>query len=503
MPFQPRSRAIAVLLGCTVLAWPVAVFGQSAETPTRNSRSLSRMANATIPDPNDPTTTQDAGNGDAVATVDAAADPTAIIKADPSTTGINDRALRITGADDIAEKDDFGRLNTRETTVDGLRGNAGSGRDDAPGVRIGTFLLRPSLTQSVATESTRTAGTKEDRSYLQTGIKGTLTSDWSRHALTIKGDGVWQRNISGKAETEPSATLDADLQLDLSNDTTANITGGYRFYREGTDDPNAIDGADVQSGVNVLTGGVVVERDFGLLRGTAGVNVERSAFSDVNLSDGTSVSLKDRDQTEGTLRTRIGYELSPALIPFLEASIGGSRYDQRTDNQGYARDARTYAGKTGVEFDLGEKLKGELGIGYQKVTFEDDRLNAIGAVTVDGNVAWSPQRGTDISVGLSTSVEPSTTAGESGSVAYSVNSTLAHEMRDNLVARLSAAAIRRDYPSGGFSEDETIYVAGTGLTWGLNRYLDLTGDLGYELTARKTNADTRVLRAGIGLTLKR
>ncbi len=37
------------------------------------------------------------------------------------------------------------------------------------------------------------------------------------------------------------------------------------------------------------------------------------------MSDGTTVSLGDRNQTSGTIRGRIGYELSPALIPFIEA----------------------------------------------------------------------------------------------------------------------------------------------------------------------------------------
>jgi len=75
-------------------------------------------------------------------------------------------------------------------------------------------------------------------------------------------------------------------------------------------------------------------------------------------------------------------------------------------------------------------------------------------------------------------------------------------MTDNLVAKLTGGTIWRDYPSNSTFDDETVYDAAAGLIWGVNRYLDLTGNVGYELTSR-TGDDTRQLRAGIGLTAKR
>ncbi|TCB45105.1 hypothetical protein E0J20_30900, partial [Rhizobium leguminosarum bv. viciae] len=48
-----------------------------------------------------------------------------------------------------------------------------------------------------------------------------------------------------------------------------------------------------------------------------------------------------------------------------------------------------------------------------------------------------------------------------------------------------------------------VYTAATGLTWNINRYLDLTSTLGYELTTRKEGTDSQQWRAGVGLKLKR
>ncbi len=71
------------------------------------------------------------------------------------------------------------------------------------------------------------------------------------------------------------------------------------------------------------------------------------------------------------MRGRVGYELSPALIPFIEANIGRTVYDETQDSAGYERSGHSYGAKVGVEVDLGEKLKGEVGVGYEMADFED------------------------------------------------------------------------------------------------------------------------------------
>ncbi|MDG3578770.1 outer membrane beta-barrel protein [Rhizobium sp. YJ-22] len=421
---------------------------------------------------------------------------------DTLATGTNPRARRLSGREDEQADVDFNRMNLRENSLDALTPRLIPNRNDAPGIRLGTMVLRPSVTQSVAAERQKSGSNTQNRNYLQTELKGTLASDWSRHALTVTGDGIYQRNISGDGEEKPSVNIDADLRLDLAERMTGHIRGGYGFYREDTDDPNAISGATTQAGVHTLKGGLELQREFGVIRGTTGLDLEKRIYTDATLADGSKVSLEDRDRLSGTLRGRIGYELSPAIIPFLEAAVGRARYDLRTDSLGYARSFWTYAMKGGVELDMGEKLRGELSAGYERADFDDERLQALSGLTVDGTLAWSPQRGTDVTFGLATTIEPSTTAGASGYVAYTANAGISHEVRDNVVARLTGSTVFRDYPNGSV-QDETVYTAGPGFTWGLNRYLDLKGDLGYELTSRKVSDDTRTLRASIGLTLKR
>lgn len=428
-----------------------------------------------------------------------------------TTTGTATPALSADQQAAIADEDVTGairrttpeseRLNLPEGSVDDLRTRAADDPYEPTGIRLGTFVLKPSLTQSLGYERNRSGGTSTSRTFSQTAIRGSLTSDWSRHQLTIDADGIYQRNLGGTGETEPQARINGDLRLDLSDDTIAHITGGYAFERESATDPNAISGATTQSGLQTLTGGASVTRDFGLIRGTLGADVERRAYGSATASNGNKLDQSFRNYTEGTLTGRIGYELSPALIPYLEASIGRAAYDEKL-SAGYERSFSTLSARAGVEVDLGEKLRGDLGVGYTRAKFDDNRLAALEGLTVDGTVQWSPQRGTDLRLGLRTDLEPSATGSDSGYVSYGTTADLTHELRDNLVARLNAAYTLRDFSAAG-TANQDIYLIGTGLTWNVNRWLAMTGDISYELTRQAGASDTGVTRAGIGLTLRR
>lgn len=370
---------------------------------------------------------------------------------------------------------------------------------DPTGIRLGTLLLRPSIGQSINRETIRDGDTETKRNYLGTTIRGTLTSDWARHQLSVTGETVIERNLGGGEQPKPEGQIDANLRLDLADETIANISAGYDFEREDNSDPNAIGGTSAQSAVQQFNGGLTLERDAGTLRGLAGLGISREIYGDAELQDGSRLDLGDRDHTLVDGRLRLGYELSPALIPFVEVRGGRNFYDRTQDSAGYERSSWTYGGRGGVEFDLSEKLRGELGLGYERVEYDDSRLAALDGLTVDGRTVWSPQRGTELELALRTTLQDATAAGASGWVEYNLAATLTHQLRHNLVGRLTGGATERVFPQ---ASDETTWISGAGLTWSLSRYLDLTGAVEYEYTDR-TGTDTKTLRAGLGLTLRR
>jgi hypothetical protein len=492
-PLRAMSRAVS-MTAIGLLIVPAAFAQQTTSqqpASATNFRSAQTQGTGAIPDINGTDDDAAASTATRAEDTDAAAVPTP--QPDDDVTGsILDEDMR--------------RLNTREPGTDETplrRTPESASTEQTPGIRVGSFVLRPSVTQTINSETTKDGGTKQSRGFLETDMGATLTSDWSRHQLTVTSEGAWQKNISGEGEEQPSFKIDGDLRLDLPRDTVAHITGGYNFYREDTDDPDAITDAAQQSDVQEFTGGASIEHDFGILRGTTAVALSRSVYSDATLSNGTTVSLSDRNETTGTIRGRIGYELSPALIPFIEASVGKTNYDERVDSSGYRRSGDSYGAKGGVEVDMGEKLKGEVAVGYATADFDDNRLKSIDTATLDASLLWSPIRGTNVNLDLQTSIQPSTTAGESGYVSHQLTTTVDHQLRDNLIGTVIGGVTLRDYPSDSSISDETVYTASTGLVWNINRYLDFTSTLGYELTTRKEGDDSQQWRAGVGLKVKR
>jgi len=190
------------------------------------------------------------------------------------------------------------------------------------------------------------------------------------------------------------------------------------------------------------------------------------------------LSQKDRDFTLYTTTLRGGFEISPALTPFAEIEVGRRLYDQSVDDSGYERSANRLGIRAGTELDLGEKLNGEISAGWLSEDPDDDRLTAISGASVNVDLKWSPERGTIIGLSGVTTIEGTTTAGESGSMLHSGKLTAERRIRSDLTANAALGLAWRDY--AGSDGHDLIMSAEAGLTWWLNRYLGLTTRARYD-----------------------
>jgi hypothetical protein len=478
-------------LPAALLSALLAVGHADAQSATGNPDSTTKLGQTSSTDPNakdssDPDSSADATD-DTQTTSDSADVPDP--DADPNVL-----------AEEQAQKD-LRRQNLRDQPVD-IQTPRKPVDDLTPGISLGTFTLRPAISESLGSEKTTTGKNSVTRTYLQTGLKGSLTSNWSQHQLTVNAQGDWQKTLSGIRQDDPEGNIDAALRLDISDATKVNLKAGYSVDREDVSAANAIANAADQSLVSTTTATAEITHDLGIFRTTAGVDFERQAYGDATLGNGQTSSQKDRNENTVTLRGRIGYELSQAIIPFVQGSYGRTVYDEHKDTLGYIRDAQLYAIKTGIEGDFGEKLRGEISTGYALAEFEDSRLKAISALTFDGNATWSPQRGTDVELGLKTLIEPSTTAGASGDIAYTASAALTQDIIDTLKGRLSSSVTLRDYSLASISQ-QRVYDLGAGLTWGLSRSIDLNADIAWERTTQPNVPKSGVFTAGLGITLKR
>ncbi|TIW19279.1 MAG: hypothetical protein E5V65_10855, partial [Mesorhizobium sp.] len=148
------------------------------------------------------------------------------------------------------------------------------------------------------------------------------------------------------------------------------------------------------------------------------------------------------------------------------------------------------------------KLSGEFSVGWLREAIDDDRLPANAGPYVNADLKWSPERGTIIGLTGRTTIESTTTAGESGDVLYSGRLTGERQVRANLTANSALGLDWRDYT--GSDGHDLILSAEAGLTWWLNRYAGLTTRVRTEkLTSNLTGRDYVANSVYLGLKVQR
>ena len=298
-----------------------------------------------------------------------------------------------------------GRENPSEASVEELDRIDDPDPYKAVGIRIGSFILRPTVTQQIGYESVEDSGTRTERSLSRTTLTAALESDWERNAFKLSAEQVIDITLSGDGPESPSTSLDAELRLDLMRTTTATLALSYDFFREDQGDANAVQGAVAQSDVNAFGGSAALEHSFGTWMTRTTFAAVRTTYGNVELSDGTSINQSDRNNNSYDMFLRVGAETGAVLRPFVEGQFTRKVYDETVDANGFDRSSDTYALRAGVAFDRGEKLTGELAAGYIQRTYDDAALDPIRAFEIEGNVTWSPERDTNATLALTTSVE--------------------------------------------------------------------------------------------------
>lgn len=471
-PYQPAS------LGADVFLDSEELFGRSDALPGRARRS----AGAGVPERQD--------------------ESPAATAAVPALDGVNTATVRAVSVD-AAEREALPlRLNQRATTIEG---GARQSEEDpyAPlGLRVGTFVVVTELEQGLTSTTNADKSPGGDNAVLsETSLRLRAESDWPRHRATAEAYGTFRKSVSGEEVKELEGGAETRLELDLLDDLTARALLAYKAGREGASSPVAIPGVEEQPLRHTLHGSLGLERSLGRLRLGLTSEVQRDQYGDAELVGGGTLSQSDRDSTLVLARLRGGYEISPALTPFVEVEAGRRIYDNERDSAGYERSATRLGARAGVALDLSEKLRGELSAGWLSQDFEDSRLATISGPALAASLTWSPRRGTVVGLDALTEIEGSTDPGLSGSLLYSGTLRIERELRSNLTGEAALGASYRDYEAGGH---DVILTGEAILTWWLNRYAGLTGRLRHERqTSSLPGRDYDATSLFMGLKLQR
>ncbi|MEX6505095.1 outer membrane beta-barrel protein [Jiella sp. M17.18] len=375
-------------------------------------------------------------------------------------------------ADETLPADSLLRTNRPTEAIDRILRPKRKAQDPfaAVGIRAGTFILYPQLIQTLGLSSNidATAGGKGG-AFTETTVSTRLLSDWSMNEAEINSTLTYRRNFAGETRSDPDAALDGRLRLDLSHDTVATLRGAVEYKRENASDIS--DSYTTTQKAGVVDGSVSAElsHDFTPITLTGTATAARESYTD--LPGGGTVN---DNYTTLTTALRTSYDLSPALKPFIEASIGRRLFD--TDYPSATgtlnRNAWIPALRAGVSIDVTEKIRGEIAAGYAWKRPDDPAAERTSAPTVDANLVWSAQRGTDVTLSARTTFEPEPT-GASTTTSYQGAVGIRQQAgeRTNLTAVLRAQYKNSTLPAN----DETLLTGEAGFTYWFNRSMALTG----------------------------
>jgi hypothetical protein len=370
----------------------------------------------------------------------------------------------------------------------------------ATGVRVGTFLLRPSLEQGVEWSSNASATSGGSSDVLSsTTARLAAASEWSRHSLSLDAAGTWRQSLRGTGFSEVTAGANAALNLELGAGWVSASRLNYDRRPETASLGVDTVGRPLRQTFGASTG---LQKTVGPLLLSGRVSAERNVYDTATLAAGGVASQADRNNTLASLTLRGGYAVSPGLQPFAEAEYGRRMYDVARDGAGNSRAATRLGARAGLAFDRGEKLTGEISAGLIAERPDNAALAPVAGLSVDANVVWSPLRGTQVTLAGNTGVDAASLAGTTGALVYGASIAASRELTSRLTGSALLSAELRRY--AGSSDSDTTLGASGSLTWWLNRHAGITGRASYEtqsstLAGRGYNATTLYF----GLTLQR
>ena len=343
------------------------------------------------------------------------------------------------------------------------------------GVRVSTFLIRPSIEIGVsATDNAALTPRKKGAVGLLVAPDVEITSDWSRHALEarLRGSAIY---YGDEEIDEREGSAEVRGRYDVSSRTNLNAALGYRTDLDRYTDPETPTGAVERPARHLLYGEAGATHRFNRLSVTATGRVERSIYDDVAVAGGGTVSRSDLDNTDYGLRLRGAYEMA-AVSPFAEIAGGMTHYDQA--GAGRRRDSLWGELRGGIMVDLGPKLEGEVSLGYRREQARDPAVKDLDALIAAAALMWSPRRLTEVRLDLSTDTRPTSLPGSAGSVVYAGTLTFSRQLREALSAE---AGVGVDYERfAGISRDQIGYRGFLGFTYNFSRSLALVGRYEYE-----------------------
>jgi hypothetical protein len=339
-------------------------------------------------------------------------------------------------------------------------------------------------------------------------------TDWERHAVVADLRGSFTgygtqlpAQIDGAVNSAPTDldrpdfTGHVDGRLDVSRDLRLTAQARLRVATDNPGSPNIQAGLARYPLLANYGGTIGVDQTFNRLQLSAGATVDRTAYQQSKLTDGSFSSNDDRNFNQYGGVGRASYDLLPGVKPFAEIQGDSRVHDTAADRSGYRRDSSGGYAKAGTSFELTRLLTGEVSIGYASRTYVDPRLNRLEGLLTTASLVWAVTPLTTAKFLSDTQVAETTLPGASGTLVRTYTVEVDHDFRRWLTAIGKFTYGTLDYQ--GFGRNDTSYALEGNLIYKLSRSLWVKGTLRHDiLDSNVIGADSSATVMMLGVRLQ-
>lgn len=348
------------------------------------------------------------------------------------------------------------------------------------GLRVGNVVVTPVVGQYFGYDSNPNRLYRNQRASAlsQTELELGLQSDWSRHDLYGQMRGAFSEYFDNPAARRPEGAGNLRLRLDVTRDIEIDVEGHYLIDTQRPSSPDL--NAPVVSRPVTYTEGASIgytqrfNRLIAMIRGT----IDRYDYENAKLPGGLVLDQSDRAMTQYGLRGRLGYEINPGLIPFVEVGVDTRQYDHKRDGAGYARSSDGIAVQGGALVELTRLLTAEVSAGASVRSYEDQRLGTLTSPIANGTLTYVMTPLTTIRGTVSATVDETAIAGARGVRSLRGTLEVQHALRRNLT--LTAGLRASDSAYQGIAIEEKGLGAFLRADYRLNRNMAIRASYNYD-----------------------
>jgi len=326
---------------------------------------------------------------------------------------------------------------------------------DPVGVRIGSFVFFPEAeVGGLWTDNVLSSPHPDADVAAEMRLKGRLVSNWSTHALELRGSILGSTYDDFSSEDDRAWNAEARGRLDVTRRTNVQGLLRHDFAQE---DRQAIDATRVGARPDVTTDEAALALNHRFNR----LSVQlRGAVTDLSYSPADGVSNRDRDTLETREAFRASWEFKPTLSAFAEHELV-QREKDAPPADGILRDSDGYRTRVGLDLgSTGAVLRGTISVGYGTQSPDDARLRAVDALLLDANLAWRPTEITSFLLTAQSDISDTTTTGSGGVASRTVGLEARHALRRYLIASAGLTYSNYDYDNVPLKEQALTSFAG-------------------------------------------